>query len=754
MADVKEKILQTAKDNLKTLGDALGKELSGAIEADRMANATELYLQLANVKDSFIKIYGDLDLDDIPDEIYTEMTRSLIESMDEIVMADYSGNREELLEKIADQIGNLFTKIDDIELNIDGVDYEVAFKGSRLGLKGYFIRVSNDDDEVWINWKSSSYGQSVMARYAISLFQLDKILNDSVAADVSNIFSTDGNELLTVLFDENAAENLLKKVLGTSLFNAIGAENVKSKLKEFLYSVTEDTLSDLLEEYEDLVSAYKDLVEDINSVDTNELVDKFTNAANEVQSSLKSLGNSVMLEILPTVADGLTYNLLGTAVTVSADYGDELTPSDYKSTVKIIDASNRTKAIKITGNSKANSIVGGTKADTLDGGKGNDTLTGGAGNDIFIYTAGKDVITDYATGDKISLSAASKKESVKGSDVIITFDSGSLTIKDAAGKSLNWIDENGNSHTTVISGASDDDDKNSATVTLTNSDESTFTAGDKVKVIDASARTKAVKIIGNSKANTITGGSKNDTLTGGAGKDIFVYTAGKDTITDYASGDKISISSAIKKSAVKGSDVVLTIGKGSLTIKDAAGEKLAIIDENGKNYTTIIGGASNSATVTLTNSDSATFTAGDKVKIIDSADRTKAVEIIGNSKANSIVGGSKNDKLYGLAGNDKIYGGKGNDTIYGGKGNDSLWGDAGKDTFIYNNGDGKDVIYGFENNDLLKITGDFSASYDGSKNEIAFKVGSGSITLKEFTATTFNVNGDKYKISGGNFVKK
>jgi len=746
MADTKEKILQAAKENLKILGDALGKELSGAIEADRMANATELYLRLTDVRDSFVKIYGDLDLEDIPDEIYTEMTRALINSMDEIVLADYSGNREELIEKIKDQIGNIFTKIDDIKLTIDGVDYEVAFKGSRLGLKGYFIRVSNDDDDVWINWRSSSYGQSVMARYAISLFQLDKILNDSIAADVSNIFSTEGNELLAALFDENAAEKLLKKVLGSKLFNAIGAEDVKSKLKEFLSSVTDGTLSKLLGQYEDLVSAYENLVDDINSVDANELIDKFSGVSANVQSSLQSLGNDVTLEILPTVDEGLTYNLLGTSVTVSADYGDELTPSDYRGTVKIIDASERTKAIKITGNSKNNSILGGMKADTLDGGKGNDTLTGGAGNDVFIYTAGKDTIIDYTSGDKISLGAAPKKEYVKGSDVVVTFDGGSLTIKDAAGKSLNWIDENGDSHTTVISGASNDDNKNSETVKLTNSDSSTFTAGDKVKVIDASDRTKAIKIIGNSKANTITGGSKNDTLTGGKGKDVFVYKAGKDVITDYTSGDRISLNgSAVTKETVKGSDVVLTIGKGSLTIKDAAGKSLNWIDENGKFHTTVIGGASNSATVTLTNSDSSTFTAGDKVKVIDAADRTKAVKIFGNSKANSISGGTKNDK---------IYGGAGNDTIYGGKGNDSLWGDAGKDVFVYETGSGKDVIYGFENNDLLKITGTFSASYNDSKNEIAFKVGSGSVTLKEFTATTFNVNGDKYKISGSNFVKK
>ena len=51
---------------------------------------------------------------------------------------------------------------------------------------------------------------------------------------------------------------------------------------------------------------------------------------------------------------------------------------------------------------------------------------------------------------------------------------------------------------------------------------------------------------------------------------------------------------------------------------------------------------------------------------------------------------------------------------------------------------------------MLKITGKFSGTYNKSKGEVYFKVGSTSkaITLKDFEATTFNVNGTSYKISG------
>ena len=116
----------------------------------------------------------------------------------------------------------------------------------------------------------------------------------------------------------------------------------------------------------------------------------------------------------------------------------------------------------------------------------------------------------------------------------------------------------------------------------------------------------------------------------------------------------------------------------------------------------------------------------------------------------STLGNACNDKLYGQSGNDILKGGKGNDSLWGGKGNDSLWGDSGADVFSYSAGEGKDIIYGFADNDMLKITGAFSASYSKSKDEVYFKVGTTSkaITLKDFSAASFNINGTTYKISG------
>ena len=112
------------------------------------------------------------------------------------------------------------------------------------------------------------------------------------------------------------------------------------------------------------------------------------------------------------------------------------------------------------------------------------------------------------------------------------------------------------------------------------------------------------------------------------------------------------------------------------------------------------------------------------IEFVDASARTKNIKIAGNAPDNTILGG-----------------------------NDSLWGGAGADKFFYSAGDGKDVIFGFDNKDTLTLDGlDFKASY---KNEIlTLKVDGGSVTLKDFSAKTFHINDDVYKLSGSKLVKK
>ncbi len=148
-----------------------------------------------------------------------------------------------------------------------------------------------------------------------------------------------------------------------------------------------------------------------------------------------------------------------------------------------------------------------------------------------------------------------------------------------------------------------------------------------------------------------------------------------------------------------GDDVIIGFGSSSLTV-----DELPNVDSS-----------ATTAKVTL-NADTTSYTASTSMLTIDGGLVSGAIEIVGNAKANKIFAGDFGSTL--------------------------------------NGGGGNDVIYNFGDEDALQIVGNFTASVVGE--DVTFKVGStaNAITLKDFTATTFNVNGDEYTISEGSFTKK
>jgi len=236
-----------------------------------------------------------------------------------------------------------------------------------------------------------------------------------------------------------------------------------------------------------------------------------------------------------------------------------------------------------------------------------------------------------------------------------------------------------------------------------------------VKNVNASALKNGIKIIGNKLDNsilggagndsivggdgkdTLSGGKGNDTLKGGKGDDIFVYTAGNDIINDYTTGDKISIGAAISNTKLSGDDVVFTIGKGTLTVKDGANKNLSMINSKGKTFETLV---SSATTLTINNKTKSPVTLDANVGTADASKRTTEIKIVGNKLDNVILGGSKADTLYGEAGNDSIQGNAGKDNLYGGFGNDTLKGGADNDKL--SGGAGNDYLYGEKGNDTLK----------------------------------------------------
>lgn len=288
--------------------------------------------------------------------------------------------------------------------------------------------------------------------------------------------------------------------------------------------------------------------------------------------------------------------------------GNEINIEQYEDVTKV-NAAALSQAVTIVGNNSDNSIKAGKGNDTISGGSGKNTLTGGKGSDVFVYDGGNDVITDYKVGeDKINLNLANvTKSSVKGSDVILTTDEGTLTIKGTKDKAITFTDDSGadtnliffadTSYSPLDDGLTYDAKRTVLTASAkfsSNEIDLGYYLSTVTKVNTSSVK-QDLNILGNGNnnsikggngADTINGGEGNDTLTGGTGEDIFVYESGNDVITDYKSGeDKIEINGTIYDTSYKGKDVIFKVGNGSLTVKNSKGKEISVTDSNGNSQT-------------------------------------------------------------------------------------------------------------------------------------------------------------------------
>ena len=463
-------------------------------------------------------------------------------------------------------------------------------------------------------------------------------------------------------------------------------------------------------------------------------------------------------------------------------FKDDFKVSDYGSKLQTIDASKVPHDLNITGNKLANkitgssqddyidggegadgiyggdgndSLIGGKGNDTLEGGKGSDKLTGGAGDDVFVYKKGdgNDVITDYAENDRISIVSGSVSNiATKSKAIVFTVGTGKLagniSISGGKGKVISYSDEDGEHLYPVPVKIK------SKTITLLEAYmEDSFNIadhGDTLQTIDASAVSHDLSIMGNKLANKITGSSQddsinggngadtifggtgNDTLTGGNGADVFVYKAGdgKDVITDYAEVDTIKIDNGTVSNIKKnGDDVVFTVGKGSIIVKNARDKVISYSDKNGEQtYPQIV--KVDGAKIKLTkdyNSDSFKLADYGNYKTIDASAVAHDLKITGDGKANMILGGEEND------------------TILGGKGNDSLQGNSGADVFVYANGDGNDVIIDYKEEDRIKITKGTVKKTTVKDKDVVFAIGSGKITVQNGAGKEITYINDKGK---------
>ena len=267
-------------------------------------------------------------------------------------------------------------------------------------------------------------------------------------------------------------------------------------------------------------------------------------------------------------------------------------------------------------------VIGGAGADTIvtwgaayitiEGGTGNDSILNGNGDNttiqfldtgevinggdyiLFKYNLGdgNDIINGFNETSTLSISGSSYSTTKSGKNIIVTVGTGKISLIGAA--SLSAVNIVGDetlpetnswkrSGTTATYGTSS---KTLATVkgvknldglsvknkviTLKNS-----ALNKKVTVsgsyeFDFASDYKNATITGSSAADTIAALGKNILINGGKGADVFVYKGGTNIIKDYAEEDTISLSSGTANISVSGDDIIITVGKGKISLIGAA----------------------------------------------------------------------------------------------------------------------------------------------------------------------------------------
>lgn len=257
--------------------------------------------------------------------------------------------------------------------------------------------------------------------------------------------------------------------------------------------------------------------------------------------------------------------------------------------------------------------------------------------------------------------------------------------------------------------------------------------------------------IDDTKYPTLPRKSKN-TVVGGEGDDfiniektnipvVIIYKKGDgdDYISGYDNNDTIQIANSDYTTKKSGKEVIITVGKGKITLDGAKGKTLNIEKVTDDKLPTGLSYDKKKTTITAKTTfrgeqiDLSNFAAS--VTKVNASSLVNSANIIGNAADNSIKGGKGSDTISGGKGKDTLIGGDGYDTISGGndadsveggKGNDSILGGAGND--ILKGGDDKDTLDGGSGVD--KIYGNSgNDSLSGGKGNDSLWGGSGSDTL-------------------------
>ena len=284
------------------------------------------------------------------------------------------------------------------------------------------------------------------------------------------------------------------------------------------------------------------------------------------------------------------------------------------------------------------------------------------------------------------------------------------------------------------------------------------------------------------KNNTIEGGKGNDYIYSGSYsyENVYVYNAGdgNDYISGFRANDTLVISGTSYSTTTSDKSIIVTAGKGTITLDGAASLSSFTIIET-------VGGGEDTTPADTTPADTTpadTTPSGDDDTVIAGVklnNRKNSRFVTGTEYADTIKNTGTKITLFGYEDNDSItntgssvtvYGNEGNDTINssgsnlfidGGEDNDriSLSGSGTKNTisagvgndsifssntsgvmYLYAKGDGNDYIKGWTAKDTLTITGGAFKTSTTNNDVIVSIAGGAKITLAGAKDKTININ--------------
>ena len=397
----------------------------------------------------------------------------------------------------------------------------------------------------------------------------------------------------------------------------------------------------------------------------------------------------------------------------------------------------------ITGTEGADTIYNTLSGVTINALGGNDSIRNSGDNVTIDSGAGEDTISNSESSN-VSIDAGAGQDSISNSGSLVTIDAG------ADNDSI----QNFGTNDLILGGDGNDSISNSK-LGYVNGEEVISDGG------------KSSTILGGDGNDYIRNSGDNVTIDGGQGNDYIYNSGGSNVLFNYMSGDgydtivgfnatsTLQITNGTYFSQVSGTDIVVSVGSGAITLVDAATLSAVNIAGTYFNPFNVVG---TSWADTLYNTlDGAMIQAlGGNDYITNWGNNTTIEAGTGSDIIQSYGQGSK---LYGGDGHDYISaglynnvdGGAGDDSIYlgqgtvsGGTGNDYISVNNGYNLIQYTSGDGYDTVEGFKGTDRLQIgggTGTYSTQMSGT--DIVVKVGSGAITLVDAaTLSAVNIAGE------------